>query len=77
MPIRGSPIGDVTFGHRRRNDLSDLTLENIEEGGISVSSERSEKNGTFAEHRVTRLVVEIGEDNGILLGQLGPRCELG
>src|SRR5271154_3126576 len=56
VPIRGSPICDVTFGHRSWNDLSDLTFENIEEGGSSPRGERSEKNGTLAEHRIAQAV---------------------
>src|SRR5271163_2660611 len=56
VPIRGSSICDVMFGHRSWNELSDLTLENIEEAGSPISSERSEENGTLAEHRITQAV---------------------
>src|SRR5271154_7375700 len=54
VPIRGSSIRDVTFGHRSWNELSDLTFENIEEAGSTISSERSEEDGTLAEHRITQ-----------------------
>src|SRR5580698_3845407 len=56
VPIRGSSICDVTLGHRSWNELSDLTFENIEEAGSPISSERSEENGTLAEHRITQTV---------------------
>src|SRR5271169_2834670 len=56
VPIRGSSICDFTFGHRSWNELSDLTFENIEEAGSPISSERSEENGTRAEHRFAQTV---------------------
>jgi hypothetical protein len=56
VPIRRCSIRDVTFGHLRWNEFSDLTFENIEEAGSSFRSERSEKNGILAEHRITQAV---------------------
>ena len=56
VPIRGSLIRDVTFGHHSWNEFSDLTVEDIEEAGSSIRSERSKKKSALSEHRITQAV---------------------
>src|SRR5271156_173066 len=56
VPIRGSLIRDVTFGHHSWNEFSDLTVEDIEEAGSSIRSERSKKKRALAKYRITQAV---------------------
>src|ERR1700735_4922366 len=72
VPIRGSSICNVTFGHRCWTELSDLTFENIEEAGSPISSERSEEKGTLAEHRITQAV----EARAIVRRMICINCQL-
>jgi hypothetical protein len=67
VPIRTHRKRNISLRHVDRNDLVNLTRENIEQAAVSVCSERSEKNGALRKHRIAQ-AVEAGAAMRRLIG---------